>query len=335
MRTMEEHSSGQTAAACAVPSLAGGLPVPNPVIFKASLGAVLNLLYVGVIGAIAGHLGVLDQAKIRCLSELVYSIAQPAFLFVSVAETISTTPGGLSLLAPLPVFAVLQILIGKRCEAFIAFYLLGWSPFLWSLGYNILADDRDKVNNKPSWSGVLREARDSLVRPPVLGCLAGALAGGLPWTRSFFFANPSCVVRPLVDAVRNVGSLYLPAVLLTLAGSLYRGFAQGGFRVNAFQLPAVALARFGVMPAITFAVVRLAQRTSLIQADPVLMFLLLLEGCMPPAQNTVVILQKQGQREEAESMAQTLAAIYALSLVPLPFLISCILDTAGVSLTTT
>ena len=71
-------------------------------------------------------------------------------------------------------------------------------------------------------------------------------------------------------------------------------------------------------------------RSTIIPADPLLIFILLLQSCMPSAQNSVVILQLDDKPEAAGSMARTISALYTLSVLPMALLISFAIRASGV-----
>jgi hypothetical protein len=50
-----------------------------------------------------------------------------------------------------------------------------------------------------------------------------------------------------------------------------------------------------------------------------LWFVCILQAIMPPAQNSVVLLQVAGRSDEASQMAKFLFSIYATSMLPLRF----------------
>lgn len=58
-----------------------------------------------------------------------------------------------------------------------------------------------------------------------MACLFGALVGATPQLRSLFI-GPTAPMACLFDALRTMGSAYLPTVLLVLAGSLAQGLKQ-------------------------------------------------------------------------------------------------------------
>jgi predicted permease len=60
-------------------------------------------------------------------------------------------------------------------------------------------------------------------------------------------------------------------------------------------------------------------------------FLILMLGCMPPAQNSVVMLQMENQKVRATRMATLLTILYCMAFVPVTFHISRSLAATGVT----
>lgn len=87
------------------------------------------------------------------------------------------------------------------------------------------------------------------------------------------------------------------------------------------------LQRFVLMPAVTFGVVAAGKRAGIIPAhDHLLVFILLLQGCMPSAQNSVLILQLEKRPQAAASMARLISTIYVLSVLPIGLLLQALLS---------
>jgi len=229
-----------------------------------------------------------------------------------------------------------------RAVAYISFYLVAWSPLFWTLGSTILGSSTSqpayaKSPPFPSPSPTLpsRLLHHPLLRktlsPPTLGCLLGALVGSTPFLRAFFF-GPTAPLAALFDALRTMGSAYLPTVLLVLAGSLAQGFKSLNLKDPALlsRTGAICFARFFLMPATAFLLLTLGRAFSLIpSSDPLLAFVLLLQACMPCAQNTVVILQLQQRPAAAASMATLVSLVYLAAIVPMGLLLSLIMQYVG------
>ena len=58
--------------------------------------------------------------------------------------------------------------------------------------------------------------------------------------------------------------------------------------------------------------------------------MLLMQSCMPSAQNSVLALQVRGAPERATLMARMLLVVYVAAAVPLSLLITCFLQATGV-----
>ncbi|CAM9369300.1 unnamed protein product [Pylaiella littoralis] len=281
---------------------------------------------------------------------------------------------------PLPLLFVDSIFGGhpdasivSSAVAYISFYLLGWSPMFWTAGYTMVAgapqpsapiseaDAQHFERLSPFRKLVVTIQRlkasptcKRIASPPVLGCIAGMFVGLMPIGRTLLLGR-TAPLSPVFDAIKGLGSAYLPAAMLVLAGSLARpssapmkaaaaaaAAAQGGDAgqegeaapvykretTGAFykKIAAIMASRFLVMPLVAAVMLLTGAKAKLIPYDKLVWFVLLMEGCMPSAQNSVVILQMEKQPELASSMAKTLTAVYLLSAVPIAFLLSAILQ---------
>jgi predicted permease len=62
-----------------------------------------------------------------------------------------------------------------------------------------------------------------------------------------------------------------------------------------------------------------------VAVDPVLTLTVLLMSCMPPAQNSVLMLQVVGDTQGATQMSRMLFVLYSLSVVPMSLMLTLIL----------
>jgi auxin efflux carrier family protein len=180
-----------------------------------------------------------------------------------------------------------------------------------------------------------------------MGSVFGLIVGSIGSLRELFING---VLKSVFEAMRTLGAGYLPAVLLVLAGSLISpqpakddapkaavqpaensrwGFVQ--------QISVVYLCRFLLMPSLLFAIVNSLKVVypsmyAYLQSDKLLLFILLLEACMPSAQNSVTIQQLAGDKEGANMMAKTLLAIYALGTPAITFWLMKILQFTDLSI---
>lgn len=231
--------------------------------------------------------------------------------------------------------------VSQKAIAYISLYLLGWSPFFWILGPAVLGDNvPTQANISPEEKAkVTAEKRKALLArifsPPVMASLCGMGAASVPFLRHLV-RGP---FNPLLETSKTLGNAYLPAVLLVLAGSLAN--TSGGSSAAAEtpqqsmfksmlekaknnagyakQLLAIYLAKFLFIPTFTFALIAYARKTfpvfnTFLVNDPMLYFVLLIETCMPSAQNLTVILQLQGKKDASARLARTLLFIYVLGV---------------------
>ena len=244
-----------------------------------------------------------------------------------------------------------------KSVAYVSLYLLGWSPLFWIIMPTILSPARDA--SKPADpKEQLRQLAARVLSPPVLGSLAGLIVGMVPFLRNLFVPATGAL-HSIFGAAQTLGAGYLPAVLLVLAGSMTPtaptaeeveavaaakaakksgvAAAAGGGDQLAFikQIVAIYAARFVLMPAMGFALVAAAKKhvpsLATLLTDPVLVFVLLLETCMPSAQNGTVVLQLLGNRGAAARMARVLMFIYVLGIPAISYWLVRILSMTGLA----
>jgi len=216
---------------------------------------------------------------------------------------------------------------------YVSLYLLGWSPLFWIIAPAILSNES---TGKTDFKTLLKR----VISPPVLGSIGGLIVGYIPFLRNLLLPSTG-LLNPIFEAMRTLGAGYLPAVLLVLAGSLTpvkeetttpnpTVAANEESTISFFKrVSSIYLARFVLMPTVGFTMVKFLRKyfkTNPLITDAVLMFVFLLETCMPSAQNSTVILQLQNNRVAATRMAKTLMAIYVLGVPAMSFWIIKILQ---------
>jgi predicted permease len=186
----------------------------------------------------------------------------------------------------------------------------------------------------------------TLLSPPVVGSIMGIVIGSNSFLRSIFL-TPGAPLAPVFGAFRTFGVAYLPAAVLVLAGSLVRkdsgamasnstsSVSRSSSAVHPKTILSLVLSRFVLSPLLALTTVRLLLGANLLPVDnartlSVVTFTLLMEGCMPPAQNSVVMLQLADEKARAAKMAKLLTVIYALSSIPVTLLLSGSLGMSGI-----
>ena len=233
-----------------------------------------------------------------------------------------------------------------KSYAQISLFLLGWSPFFWSYGRSALLGnkrntDDEEIESKKIILGQLK----SVASPPVIGVLIGMLVAVTPLCK-LFVPNGSSERKPLLSPVYstlvNFGRAAPPTSLLVMTSSLAIGAGIGqekrsekgkesgvGFFV---QWLFVSTMRFLLSPMVMLGLLRLAEKYALVESsstNPMLWFVMVLQACMPPAQNLVLMLNVADKPEKAGQMAKFLFAIYATSMAPIIVILTMALSRFG------
>jgi len=225
-------------------------------------------------------------------------------------------------------------------SACLSFYLLVWSPAFWTYGRSLLLSNSETIEKEnTSQASNLIIGLQKLFSPPVIGSTIGIIIGSIPMLRNAVLQDG--IFSPVFRATKTLGSAYLPAAILVLSGSL--GGSKNKKVVQSQDQPirsrtllSILFARFIVSPASSYFALRLLGKYTNIlppvgtTARAVVSFIILMEGCMPPAQNSVLILQLAGCKERAERMAKMLTFIYVISIIPITVLMSLALQLSGV-----
>ena len=225
--------------------------------------------------------------------------------------------------------------------AYISFYLVGWSPLFWTIGPAMLRSKKRIVETNNLSSSSSESSSSSLVvlsrrflafwrrvlSPPVMASFLGVICGACAPLHGLVLRGP------LADGLRLLGSAYLPAVALVLAGTLARSAMADPNALDAdlqqktislpLRLGLLALCRFVALPLASLALLNLPFQTPL-DNDPLLRFVVFMASAMPSAQNAIVILQldKDGSEAAAPSMAKVLALLYIVAIFPMAILLS-------------
>lgn len=262
--------------------------------------------------------------------------------------------------APLPLLFANALFTGGQggveadVTACISFYLLGWSPTFWSYGRHLIGtydDDSDEMDGPPGrntwervWDGMKEfgEQVRKVFAPPIIGSTIGIFIGAIPWLRDSML-EPDGILYSLYGAMDTIGSAYLPSVILVLAGSLVGGSKKGGKQprtpkstsLNITTLISILLSRFALAPVASIVVVYVLTHVNLLppvgtRSHAIVSFVMLMEGCMPPAQNSILMLQLEGLTARAENMARGVTLIYVLSVLPVTIWLMCMMGMSGV-----
>ncbi|KAI0562751.1 membrane transporter [Gracilaria domingensis] len=208
----------------------------------------------------------------------------------------------------------------------VSFFLLGWSPLFWSIGFQVLdampsasAQAQDEKKSAMSITQFLKK----LVTPPLVASMSALLIGLNPFLRGLVLRTP------IPGALQTLGSGYGAAAVLVLAGSLARetpkesSTSSSALRIGRLSL-GLSLCRFVLLPLVVFfSVLRLRIDDSFVR------FAILLQSVMPCAQNVTVMLTLQNRPNAAAVAARLLLAVYVIGVVPIALGLTLFLAASG------
>jgi len=232
------------------------------------------------------------------------------------------------------------------CYAQVSLYLVGWSPFFWSFGRSVLIGNDDKDTNSSSNSGLSTKLRGlkRLFPPPVMGVFLGLITALTPLRGLFVGSDTAKAPLAVVyNSFQNLGRAANPLALLVLTSSLALGASSSGTSTDETseetsaivrRWACVSFARYILSPLFMVSLLKIAAKFGRIgssQADPMLWFILLLQSCMPSAQNSVLMLQVADKGEEASAMAKFLFSVYFTAMLPVVLIVTLALQRLGLT----
>ena len=189
-----------------------------------------------------------------------------------------------------------------KAVAFIAIYLLTYSPVLWTIGYSL-------VSGKKLSDITLRK----LFPPPIIGMLAGVCVGMILPLKDFF-CSPDGFLHPIYRATGIIGEATVPCVLILLGGCLASGPVRGV--VNKRTIFSVVLIKLIIFPAIAICYVLLLRHLGALPANMLASIVLVIEAGAPPA-NNLVVMASVANPEIEDGMATIIFWTYLSSIFTL------------------
>lgn len=189
-----------------------------------------------------------------------------------------------------------------KAVAFIAIYLLAYSPVLWTIGYSL-------ISGKKLSDLTLRK----LFPPPVIGMLAGLCVGMILPLKDFFCSTDG-FLHPVYKATGIIGDATVPCVLILLGGCLASGPVRGV--VNKRTIFSVVLIKLIIFPVIAICYVLLLRYLGALPANMLASIVLVIEAGAPPANNLVVMASVTNPEIE-DGMATIIFWTYLSSILTL------------------
>ena len=208
----------------------------------------------------------------------------------------------------------------------------------------MIGEDKDASSESSNSFRTILCGLKRLFPPPVMGVFLGLITALTP-LRGFFLASGSAKAPLAVvyNSFQNLGRAANPLALLVLTSSLALGVvgeydttsADPDDKSNIIRRWAcVSVARYILSPFFMVSLLKVAARFGRIgssQADPMLWFVLILQSCMPSAQNSVLMLQVSDKGKEASSLAKFLFSVYLTAMLPVVLIVSLALQKLGLT----
>ena len=195
---------------------------------------------------------------------------------------------------------------------YIAMFLFFWTPLMWSLGVGMF---RDKGDDRRKWW--------QAISPPFVAVVVGLLVGASPLEKFLVGEHPP--LGFLQQGLYLLGSTTVPLVMLVLGGTLAEISWSGHVRLRPVLV--VLLARTIVMPLLVFTLICLCVQQFGRPKDLLVLFILLLEGVMPPATNLAVIARRY--QCYPQLVSGILLISYLVSLITIPLWLTWFLHWLG------
>lgn len=301
---------------------------------SATLIAILKVFLVGLLAGALVRRGVLTDAMVTALTEATIIFFLPCLILDKTISNLSPSTFPLWWTLPLASAAMAGVglalaalvfagdLAGKRSmlaiasmqnagylvlpvgaalypgqfddfALYVSLFILGFNPILWSVGKLLATDGRGTGS---SWRG--------LITPPLVACLTavGLVLSGLSrW-----------IPQPVLETAELIGQGAVPVATVAL-GALLGGISLE-LRPHLADAARVLVVKYGLLPAVTVAVLHLADLGS---RDPLLARFLVLEAASAPA--VALILQVRAYGGDEPKVGTVMLVSYLFCLVSLPF----------------
>lgn len=248
----------------------------------------LNIVFGLILGAAAAFLG-------KKRGELLPSMAAMAFT--------NTGYVPMSLLLALALthpFATPEGDIGKTGCAYVALYLVVFSPLLWLIGYNLIA-----------FGGAGGMKWKKCLTPPGITALATLVVAFTPLSK--LFLGPSAPLSFAFSAATLLCDAVCPLAIVLLGASL--GAVENREKIELPYLFSFAFLKYLAAPAFALLCLFVIRKAG-IAVTPLMALVIILEGCMPPGLNLIIICQNE--KKHVPFMTSLLFMSY---IIFIPFLV--------------
>ncbi|KAK4940243.1 hypothetical protein LTR66_014931, partial [Elasticomyces elasticus] len=175
----------------------------------------------------------------------------------------------------------------------------------------------------PPWLQYTLDFLYQFVNPPLIGACLGALVGLVPALHRLFFngqEDGGYLNAWLTSSIKNVGELFAALQVIVVGVKLSQAMLKMKKGEESGSVPwtpmvLVTVIRFVVWPVVSIPVIwAVATKTSWLDRDPILWFVMMLMPTGPPAMKLTALADVNGADEkEKMSIAKFLTISYAIS----------------------
>ena len=188
---------------------------------------------------------------------------------------------------------------------FISAFIVAFSPLSWIFGYNTISAKGHKIELKYFFP------------PPVIGILAGLAIGLTPFLKHLL-CSPEGFLYPLFESWRIIAAATVPLAMIVLGGRFAIPPKEASIP-NKLTLTIVFIKLF-LLPTLAIGYVFLLRYWGIINNDPMIALVLIIEAAVPPANN--LILMASMHRVNEHATAKVLFICYTVSTITLTLFIT-------------
>ena len=189
-----------------------------------------------------------------------------------------------------------------KAIAFVAIYLIGFSPLLWTVGYSLISGEKiSKITFKKFFS------------PPIIGMIIGMCVAMILPLKDLFYPAEG-LLHPIYRATGIIGEATVPCVLILLGGCLASGPVHKA--INKRTIFSIILIKLIIFPTIAIFYVLVLRHFGFLPASMLASLVLIIEAASPPA-NNLVVMASVSNPEIEEGMATIIFWTYLSSIFTL------------------
>mmetsp|Transcript_13291 Transcript_13291/g.30592 ORF Transcript_13291/g.30592 Transcript_13291/m.30592 type:complete len:396 (-) Transcript_13291:184-1371(-) len=182
-----------------------------------------------------------------------------------------------------------------------------------------------KVNKHMRRVSLAKEFLARIPNPPFAATVLGLLCGGVGFLK-FWLTNPDSFLAPGFDVLEQLGSTYIPLMILLLGANMNAGTADKEDDIEVlhpFMVASIIAVRLLVLPLVGVGLVYSFKQTLAPNLDPLIEFVILLQFSVPTAANLSTLAIMTGTWPTSVSriaLSQYLVAVPCLTIAIMAYI---------------